>query len=52
MIEKLKTKAIAAKHQKARREISLSSEKEKNYKSNTKNEINLHQANDKYLLPN
>lgn len=52
MIEKLKTKAIAAKHQETRREISLFSKKEKNYKSNTKNKINLHQANDKYSLPN
>lgn len=39
-----------AKCLKARRKISSSSEKKKNYKSDTKDKTDLDQANDKYLL--
>ena len=51
MIERRKTEAMAAKRQKARRGISLSSEEKENYKSNTKDETNPDQAgDDKNLL--
>ena len=42
---------MAAKRQRTRRGISLSSEKKDNYKSNTENQIDLDQAgDDKNLL--
>ena len=47
-MEKRKAEAIAAKRRRARRKISLSSEKED--KSDTKDDTYLDQANDKYLL--
>ncbi len=51
MIEWQKTKAMAAKHQKARRGISLSSEEEKNYESDTKDETDPDEAdNNENLL--
>lgn len=51
MIKKRKTESIIAKCQKAWGKISLSSEKEKNYKSDIKNEIDFDQAsNNKYSL--
>lgn len=39
MIKKQKTEAMAAKHQRARIGISLSSEKKQNYKSDTRDKI-------------
>ena len=45
MVEKRKTKAIAAKRQRARREISLSIEEKKNYESDTADERDPDQAN-------
>ena len=41
---------IAAKCQKAKRRISLFSKKKGDYKSDTKDKIDLDQANDKYPL--
>ena len=50
-MKRQKTEAMAAKCQKARRGISLSSEREENYKSDTKDETDPDQAgNDKNLL--
>ncbi len=40
-----KTEAMLAKRQRARGRISLSSEEEKNYKSDTRDETDLDQAN-------
>ncbi len=51
IVERRKTKAIAAKRQRAKGGISLSSEEEKNYESDTKDETDPNQANnDKNLL--
>ncbi len=51
IVEKQKTEAMVAKRWRARRGISLSSEKMKNYKSNTGDETNPDQAdNDKNPL--
>lgn len=50
MIEKQKTKAMATKWKRARGGISLSNEEEGNYKSDTKDETNPDQVNNKYLL--
>lgn len=50
IIKKQKIEIIATKHSKARRGISLFSEEEEDYKSNTGEEINLDQADNKYLL--
>lgn len=50
MVKKQKTKAMAAKPQRNRKEISLSNKKEENYKNNTENKLDLDQANNKYLL--
>ena len=50
MMEKRKTKAMAAKHRKDRREISLSSEEKGNYESNTKDDTDPDQADNKYPL--
>ena len=48
MVERQKTKAMAAKYHKNRRGISLSSRKEENYKSDIKHNINAEQVKDKY----
>lgn len=50
MVERQKTKSMAAKRCKNRKKISLSSKKKTNYKGDTKNDIDLNQANNKYLL--
>ena len=51
MVKRRKTKAMAARCQRARREISLSREKEENYESDTGDETDPDQAgNDKNLL--
>lgn len=50
MIEKRKIEAIATKHCRNKREISLSSEKEESYESDTGDDTNPNQADDKYLL--
>ena len=41
---------MAAKCQKTKEEISLSSKKKESYKSDTRDEIDLDQANDQYPL--
>lgn len=50
MIEIWKIKAMIAKHQRARGRISLSNKEEEDYKSDTRDEINLDQGNGKHLL--
>ncbi len=51
MVEKRKTEAMAAKRRRARGGISSSSKEEDNYENNTRDEIDLDQAdNDKNLL--
>lgn len=50
IIKKRKIKAKATKYHKYKEGISLFIEKEESYKDNTKNNINLDQANDKYPL--
>lgn len=50
MVEKQRIKAMAAKLQRAREGVSLSSKEKKNYESDTKDEIDLNQANNKYPL--
>lgn len=50
IFEKRKAEIISAKRYKAKKEISSSNVKEENYKSNTKDNIDLDKANDKYLL--
>ena len=51
MMERRKTKAMAAKRQRARRGINSSSKEEENYKSDTGDETDLDQAgNDKNPL--
>lgn len=45
-----KAKARAAKHHKAKKEISLFSIEKKNYKSNIKDDTNWDQANNKYPI--
>ena len=51
MVKKRKTKAMAARCQKARSGISLSNEEEENYENNIRDEIDLDQAsNDKNSL--
>ena len=50
MVERQKTKTMATKRCKDREGISLSSEKEGNYESNTRDDTDLDQANNKYLL--
>lgn len=52
MMERGKTEAMAAKCWKARGEIGFSSEKKRNYKSDTRDKIDSNQANDEYPLPN
>lgn len=49
-MKRWKTKAMAAKRRRNRREISLSSEEERNYESNTKKDTDPEQADDKYPL--
>ncbi len=46
MVERRKTEAMAAKHQRARGGISSSSEEEENYESDIEDETDLDQAND------
>lgn len=50
MVERRKTEAMAAKRQRARGGISLSSEEGGNYESDTGDETDPDQANDEYLL--
>lgn len=50
MVERQKTKAMAAKYCKNRRETSLFNREKKNYKSDTKDDINSDQANNKYIF--
>lgn len=50
MVKRQKIETITAKCYKNRRRINLSNGKKKNYKNNTKDDINLQQANDKYIL--
>lgn len=50
MIKRQKIETIAAKYHKDRDRINLSNKKEKNYKGDTRNNMDLNQANDKYLL--
>ena len=51
MIERRKTKAMTTRCQRAKGGISLSSKKEENYESDTKDEIDPdHVGNDKNLL--
>ena len=50
MIKKQKIKTMTGKCYKNRRQINLSNKKEKNYKSDIRDNINLDQANNKYLL--
>ena len=50
IVERRRTKTMAAKCQRAKERISLSSEEEKDYKSDSKDEIDPDPANDKYLL--
>lgn len=47
---KIENGSYSCKNQKARRGISLSCEKKRNYKSNTKDETDPDQANNEYLL--
>lgn len=49
-MEKRKIKAMAAKHQRAKKRISLSNKEERNYKSDTGDKTNLDQANNEYPL--
>lgn len=50
IVEKRKAEVLTVKRLRARRGISLSSIKEENYESDTKDNIDPDQANDKYLL--
>lgn len=51
IVKRRKVEAMFAKRQRARREISLSGEEKRNYKRNTRDEMNSNQGeNDKYLL--
>lgn len=50
MIERRKTKVIAAKRWRARRGVSLFNKEERNYESDTRDKTDLDQVNDKYLL--
>ncbi len=51
MVKRRKTKSMVAKRWRARKRISLSSEEEENYKSDTRDETDPDQANnDKHLL--
>ncbi len=45
MVERRKTKAMAAKRQRVRKRIRLFSKEKENYKSNTGNETDLGQSN-------
>lgn len=51
MMEKRKIKAMAAKRQRAKKRISLSNKKKRNYESDTGDKTDLDQANNEYLLP-
>ena len=50
MVEKQKTEAMDAKCHRNRKGISLFSKKKGNYKSDTRDDIDPNQADDKYLL--
>lgn len=52
IIKKQRTKAIVAKRQRIRKEISLSNEEEKNYESDIRDKTNPDQADDEYSLLN
>lgn len=52
IVEKWRRKAMAAKRQRARGGISLSSKEERNYEINTGDETDPDQVNDEYPLPN
>ena len=49
-MERWKTKAMTAKRRRNRRGISLSIEKKKNYESNTEDDMDPNQADNKYPL--
>lgn len=50
MVKRWKTKAMVTKFRRNRGEINLSSEKERNYKINTKDNTNPDQVNDSCSL--
>ena len=50
IVEKQKTRALAAKRQRARKGISLSNKKEQSYEIDTRDNIDLDQVNDEYSL--
>lgn len=50
MVKKRKIKIISTKQYRAKREISLFSEKEKNYESDIRDKTNPDQVDSKYLL--
>lgn len=50
IVERRKIEVIVTRRQKVREEISLFNEKKKNYVSNTRDEIDPDQADNKYLL--
>ena len=50
MVERRKTEAIATKRYRDRGGISLSNEEERNYESNTRDDTDPDQANNKYPL--
>lgn len=51
IIKRWKTKAIVTKHQKTKKEICLSSEKEEYYESNTRDKSDPNKTNNIDLLP-
>lgn len=50
IVKKWKTKAMAGKCQRAKKQISLFSQEKESYESNIRNKIDPDQTNDKYLL--
>lgn len=51
LVEKWRTRAMAAKCQRAKKGVSLSNEEEGNYESDTRDETDPDQANNKYSPP-
>lgn len=51
MVERQKLEAIAAKHYRNKRQISLSRKEKKNYDNDTTNDIDLNQGKGEYLIP-
>lgn len=52
ILKKQRTKAIVAKRQRIKKEISLSNKEEENYKSDIRDKTDSNQANDEYPLLN